>query len=163
ITQFPKIKQVNTRTDVVYIHEYESRKNIDYILSAIADLKTEYPDIDRYIIFRIGHLTHITNKQAKFAKQLGIRADANLSSNVSTQAWTVDQAIIEKYLLAKGINANNVRSLLVALVENGAPYAEIFNGHGLKWLLLNKVPTTLGTDGAGVEHSPSMRREYLIA
>lgn len=160
---FPKIKQVHDRNEWVYIHQHESRKNIDYILGAISDLKKQYKDIDQYVIFRLGHLTHITNAQAKKTKELGVTADVNLSSNVATQAWTVDPAIVNKYLVEKGVFANNVRSLLVALVKNGASYEEIFKGHGFKWLLMNRVPIMLGTDGAGVEHSPSMKREYLIA
>ncbi len=161
--EFPKIKQVHDRNEMIYIHQLESRKNIDYILQVIDELKKQYKDIDQYVIFRLGHLTHITKEQAKRAKELGITADVNLSSNVSTQAWTVDPAIINKYLVEKGIKANNIRSLLVALVDNGASYEEIFKGHGLKWLLLNKVPTVLGSDGAGVEHAPSLKREYFIA
>lgn len=163
IKNFPKMKKIHDRSEWVYIHQHESRKNIDYILGAIEELKKQYKDIDQVVIFRLGHLTHITNAQAKKAKELGVTADVNLSSNVATQAWTVDPAIINKYLVEKGIQANKVRSLLVALVKNGASYEEIFKGHGFKWLLMNKVPTMLGTDGAGVEHAPSMKREYLIA
>ena len=160
---FPKIKQINNREGMMYVHQYEARKNIGYILNAISDLKKQHRDLDDFVVFRLGHLTHISKSQAEFAKTLGISADVNLSSNIATQAWTVDQSIIDKYLVKKGINAINVRSLLVALKDNGATYPEIFDGHGLKWLLLNRVPTTLGSDGAGVEHSPSMKREYLIA
>lgn len=163
IKKYPKIKQIHDRTEYVYIHQYESRKNIDYILKTIGELKKLYSDIDSYVIFRLGHLTHITFAQAKKAKELGITADVNLSSNVATQAWTVDPAIINKYLVEKGVPANSVRSLLVALHQNGASYDEIFKGHGFKWLLMNHVPIMLGSDGGGVEHAPSMKREYLIA
>ena len=163
IKQFPVIKSFYDRKKNIFIHRYEAQKNIDYVIQAITELKEQNTDIDNHIIFRLGHLTHVTDSQAKLMKSLGISADVNLSSNISSQAWPVKPALIEKYLVKKGIEPINVKSLLVALKTNGATYEEIFDGHGIKNLLANKVPTTLGTDGGGVEHAPSLRREYLIA
>lgn len=163
IKQFPGLKRIHNRERLIYIHEQEARKNISYILEAIKNLKNQYNDIDKYVIFRLGHLTHIDDEQAKIAKALGITADVNLSSNISTQALPEEPELIEKYLIKNGVMAKDVKSLLEALIYHGANYGEIFKHHGLKWLLKNKIPTTLGTDGSGVEHAPSLKREYLIA
>lgn len=163
IKHFPVIKRFYDRKQNIFIHRYEAQKNIDYMIQAISELKTENPDIDNHIVFRLGHLTHVTDAQAKLMKSLGINADVNLSSNIASQAWPVKPALIKKYLINKNIEPINVKSLLVALIANGATYEEIFDGHGVKNLLANKVPTTLGTDGGGVEHAPSLRREYIIA
>lgn len=160
--KFPEVKRTGSPENL-YVHQKESRKNIDFILRTISELKAKYPDIDKFVLFRLGHLTHLTNEQGKLAKNLGVWADANLSSNISTQAWTVDKKIIDTYLVNKGITANKVRSLYSSLIENGAPVGEIFNGHGLKWLLYYKIPTILGSDGSGVEHSPNLANEYKIA
>lgn len=161
IKKFPQLMKDLDQN--LYIHQKEARTNISIILRAIADLKEKYSDIDDYIIFRLGHLTHLTNEQGQLMKSLNITADANLSSNISTQAWTQNPSIIDKYLVQKGISANHVRDLLDTLLNNGVSVGEIFDGHGLKWLLYHQVPTILGTDGAGVEHSVTLTREYEIA
>lgn len=161
VLKFPEYKKVGATAQLV--HQVEARKNIDFIIQAIKELRSKFPEITKYVIFRLGHLTHVTSAQAKTLRQLGVTADINLSSNISTQAFTVDRAVIEKYLVKNGVEPQNVTNLLTSLVAHGAPYGEIFEGHGLKNLLANRVPVMLGTDGSGVEHSPSLKREYQIA
>ena len=101
--------------------------------------------------------------QALQAKRLGISADVNLNSNLATGAWPVSREVINKYLTKNNITPNNIRNLREELIKNGANIGEIFDGHGLKSLLYYKVPLTLGSDAAGVEHSTGMREEYLLA
>lgn len=160
---FPKA--MKTRADDVGepVHQKESRVNISRILWEIERIKSEINDVDDFVVFRLGHMTHATKEQAELTKKLGITTDVNLSSNIATQALTVAPALIDEYLVKKGITANKVRDLLSVLQEQGAPIGKIFEGHGLKWLLYYGVPTTLGTDGAGVEHVPSLAREYELA
>jgi hypothetical protein len=160
---YPKINYVYDRQEEVPLHRIEAQKNISYILDAIATLREQYKDLDDYIVIRLAHLTHIDNALAKRAQELGVSADVNLSSNVATSAWTVDPKLINTYLVAKGLTSPQVPDLLDALVKNGAPLGEIFDNHGLKWLLYHHVPVTLGSDGSGVEHSESMRKEYSMA
>jgi hypothetical protein len=163
IKNFPEVKYIHDRVKLTPIHRLEAQKNIDYILEAIKELKEHYKDIDNYIVFRLGHLTHIDMAQALQAKRLGISADVNLNSNLATGAWPVSREVINKYLTKNNITPNNIRNLREELIKNGANIGEIFDGHGLKSLLYYKVPLTLGSDAAGVEHSTGMREEYLLA
>lgn len=146
-----------------YVHEVEVRKNISRLIDTIKELKASNPDINKFVVFRLGHVAHLTNDQARAMKILGITADVNLSSNIATNASNVDPLIIEKYLVDKNVSPSHTTNLLTALKGNGASYEEIFKDHGLKYLLANKVPVMLGTDGSGVEHSPTLKREYEIA
>src|SRR5690606_2742426 len=75
IKGFPEIMK-NPQTGM-YVHAEESRKNISLLLRAIGQLKEQNKDIDDYIVFRLGHLTHISKDQAELAKNLGVTADAN--------------------------------------------------------------------------------------
>jgi len=163
IKKFPEIETVHDRVKQSPIHRVEARKNIEYILEAIKELKEQYKDINDYVVFRLGHLTHIDSALAQKAKKLGVAADVNLNSNLATGAWPVPQEIINEYLIKKNVTPDTIRSLREALVNNGASLGKVFDGHGLKTLLYHKVPVTLGSDGAGVEHSQSMREEYLLA
>lgn len=147
----------------LYKHQVEARRNIGVLITAIRDLIRKYPDINEYVVFRLGHVTHLTKELASRMKSFNITADVNLSSNIATQAWTVDKEIIDEYLVNKGVTANQVRDLRRALERNGASPGKIFDGHGLKWLLYYRVPTILGTDGSGVEHSNSLAGEYELA
>ena len=160
--KFSKIMKTNENANE-YVHQKQSRINISYLLRAIEQLKKQTKDLDDYIVIRLGHMTHATKEQAELAKKLNITADVNLSSNIATQALTVDPAIIKEFLEDKGITADKVRDLYKALETNGAPIGKIFDGHGLKWLLFYDVPTVLGTDGSGVEHTTGLAHEYGIA
>lgn len=160
---FPTVTSIFDREKQVALHRVEAQKNIAYILDAISELKKQYPDIDQYVVFRLAHLTHIDDKLAKRAKEVGITADANLSSNIATGAWPVPSHLIQDHLVAKGLGPADTPDLLAALRKNGASLGDIFDNHGLKWLLLNHIPTVLGSDGSGVEHVDSLRAEYLMA
>lgn len=145
------------------IHRIEATKNIDYLLNAIEELKEQFLDIDKFIIFRLGHLTHLTKELAQKAKQIGVHADVNLSSNISTSASTIDNSIIQQYFIDKGIKANHTDGLIATLLKQRVPIQKILLDHGLKWLLYYHIPTLLGSDGSGLENSASMNQEYFFA
>lgn len=163
IQNFQHIKQVFDADRLIPVHHVEAQKNIAQVLAAIAELQKIHPDINDYVVFRLAHLTHITEPLAKRAKQLGVTADVNLSSNVATGSLTIDPAIIDRVLVKKGISPIDSPDILQKLIENGASLGEIFNNHGLKWLLFHNVPTLLGSDGSGVEHTKSLKGEYEMA
>lgn len=154
-----RLPSIKTTPDGKPLHLVEGRKNIAKLLTLIKDIKKEVKDIDTLIIFRFGHVTSISQAQAKLLKQLNIEADVNLSSNIATGSWPLSRAAREKILKAYRIPTHVLEYFL-----NGdnkkAP--ELFSHHPLKWLLYNNVLTILGSDGPGVEHS-SMDREYQMA
>lgn len=143
--KLPRFKETENNN---LVHAVEARRNIGLILNSIQSLKRQYPDMDEYVVFRLGHATHISKAQANKAANLGVSVDVNLSSNLATGSWGAGQAI--KGFLAEGEAPNK---LLEKLLKSGADAENIFGDHGLKWLLSAGVLTVLGSDGAGVEHS----------
>ncbi len=146
----PKVKKRDTKA----VHALESSINIGVVTKLIADMKQQLPDIDNFLVFRIGHATHVTKAQAKEIKDLGIEVDVNLSSNIATGAWSIPEEILSS--LSAPLPTRMLEHLLTK--ANLSPVA-IFKDHGLKWLLYYGVVTILGTDGAGVEHS-DLKRDY---
>jgi hypothetical protein len=160
---FPPVVHVFDRNQEVPVHVIEAQKNIAYILTAIQELKKLYDDLDDHVVFRLTHLTHLTDSLAKQAKALGVSADVSLSSNVASGALAIDSKILDKYITQKNETAESASPLLATLTKNGATVGEIFENHGLKWLLKHHVPVTLASDGSGVSHVDNLRGEYLIA
>jgi hypothetical protein len=79
--------------------------NIDLVLSTIEDIVSQYPDVYGSVVFRLGHVTHMSNATAKqmaelVAKYPGlIEADINIDSNLVTHAYVApDSANISDYL-----------------------------------------------------------------
>src|SRR5258708_35493003 len=73
--------------DTQPVHVVQSRKNIKKLIQAVSELKSEIPEIGDFIVFRFGHVTHADFSDALAMKQLGIEADVNLASNISTRSY----------------------------------------------------------------------------
>ncbi|HWX53964.1 MAG TPA: hypothetical protein VN176_05160 [Verrucomicrobiae bacterium] len=145
----------------VPVHIEQSRENIRRLLQAVRELKTEIKDLDNFVVFRFGHVTHAEKQDAMAMKELGIEADINLESNIATRAyWTKQLAkpAPEPLTEQQQFEYND----LVAKVLASGHAAETLADHSLKYMLEAGVRTLLGSDGGGEEHS-SIAREYSLA
>ena len=107
--------------------EDSARRNIDAILSVLKNAGQAWAPSTRV---RLGHVTHATSLQAERMHHLGLWADVNLTSNVATSAWYLDDAIDLKRI-----------------------DPQLFQNHGIHAVADKNVSFVLGTDGGGVEHS----------
>lgn len=154
-----RLPLIKTAPDGKPLHLVEGRKNIAKLLKLIKEIKKEVKDIDKFIVFRFGHVTSISQAQAKILKQLNIEVDVNLSSNIATGSWPLPRSVRKKISKEHRVPTHVLEYFLNGDITK-AP--ELFALHPLKWLLYNNVLTILGSDGPGVEHS-NMEREYRMA
>ena len=142
------------------VHVSQAAQNIKLLIQAVDDLHSKIADIDDYVIFRFGHVTHADMADATAMKRLHIEADINLESNIATGAYYIPQAPNSKppCFDEGNFDCNN----FPGKVLNSGHAAEILANHALKYMLQAKVRTLLGTDGGGVEHSDIVR-EYELA
>jgi len=143
------------------VHVVQARKNIKKLIQAVSELKSEIPEIGDFIVFRFGHVTHADFSDALAMKQLGIEADVNLASNISTRSY-YSKEFADR--LAKHLTAEEE-------LRDGDPVREFLTGpdsdkilaeHPFKYMLEAGVRTMLGSDGGGVEHS-TIEQEYKRA
>ena len=107
--------------------EKSAQRNIGAILSV---LESAGPALVGSTRVRLGHVTHSTPDLAERMRVLGVWADVNLTSNIATSAWYLDDAIDLKRIDPK-----------------------LFENHGIHAIADKNVSFVLGTDGGGVEHS----------
>ena len=138
-------------------HYLCAENNVEQTLRAVLRLRAALSreeggraltDFDRYVHVRLGHVTHASVLQAHQMANANIWADVNLTSNLATGVLSVDAS---QSLLKNAVE-------LVSAPEN----ASLLDHHALVTLLTCGVPTVLGTDGSGIEHS-DMTREYALA
>ncbi|MBO2448349.1 hypothetical protein J4573_14685 [Actinomadura barringtoniae] len=149
-------------------HYLCGENNVQQILNAVQRFRSALAkeeggraltDFDRYVRVRFGHVTHASLLQAQQMADAGIWADVNLSSNLATGALAFVQETE-----ALSAQTGNVAGIIkqAATVVAQQPNAPLFKQHALVTLLTCGVPTVLGTDGGGIEHS-EMSREYALA
>lgn len=156
---FPAI-QMDTATGIP-VHIEQSKQNITRLLQAVRELRAEIRDLDSFVIFRFGHVTHADKQDALDMKALKIEADINLESNIATRAyWTpaLAKPALEPLSEQQQFDYND----LVEKVVHSGHFAELLADHSLKYMLEAGVRTVLGTDGGGEEHS-DIDREYQLA
>jgi hypothetical protein len=157
-SKFPGI-QIDPATGVA-VHIEQSKENIRRLLQAVRELKTETRDMDDFVIFRFGHVTHAGKQEAQAMKELSVEADINLESNIATRAyWT--QALAKPAPEPLNEQQQLEYNDLVAKVLNSGHAAETLADHSLKYMLEAGVRTLLGSDGGGEEHS-DIAREYQL-
>lgn len=147
-------------------------RNIALMLDAIAQARQAHPDLDEYVVIRLGHVTHADAAQARRMAELGVEADVNLDSNIATGAWPLTAAPAAAELIprvaaaaadpARNLELNNLSAFLMPDPDDSGAVAGVLGSHPLKHLLMAGVRVLLGTDGAGVEHA-SMPREFALA
>jgi hypothetical protein len=143
------------------VHVEQSAKNVKLLLAAVQELKSEISDLDDYVIFRFGHVTNADMDDAQAMKRLGIEADINLESNVSTGAYYLPRLRPPDNSLTterQQFEYNN----LPAKVQASGHAEELLSAHALKYMLKAGVRTLMGSDGGGEEHS-DIAREYRLA
>jgi hypothetical protein len=126
-----------------------SENNIEVFIKALREPieSKKYPNV----IVRFGHVTHVTEKQAKEMAELGIRADVNLGSNLRTGSLTFLEDLED---------AKRRRTVFGDWNKDWASLVD--RGHGLRQLLKAGVKVALGSDGQGVEVT-SIETEYHLA
>lgn len=103
-------------------------------------------DVDTYVVLRVGHATHADFEGAVEMASLKVLADKKLESNLATRSLSLKEDVaIESYEI-------DVPSYKIA---------SSFLGHLFLPLLVSGVHITLGTDGAGVEHSDPFNQLLL--
>lgn len=144
-------------------HYLCAENNVQVVLNAVQRFRrllgTDLADFDRLVRVRFGHVTHATLIQAQQMADAGIWADVNLTSNLATGALSFPGQIEGD--TAVPLNPTGVMKRAAELV-NLTPNRDMFRHHALLTLLTSGVPTVLGTDGGGIEHS-EMGREYALA
>jgi hypothetical protein len=103
---------------------------------------------DHFVRVRLGHATHTTWEQAVKMKRLNVWADINLQSNIATMALPQMGPLPCKIEDFQQLNGDQ----LMAIYQN----------HGLFNMMAAGSHVTLGSDGAGVEHS-ELGDGFLIA
>lgn len=146
--------------------------NIDQVLDAIEQARRDLPELDDYVIIRLGHVTYASAAQAQRMAELGVEADVNLDSNLSTGSWSLTAMPAADTLLpkvtaaaadpARNFELNDLSAFLMPDAGDATTVAGVLGTHPLKHLLMAGVRVMLSTDGAGVEHA-SMAREYALA
>jgi hypothetical protein len=144
-------------------HYLCAENNVQVMLDAVQKFRkllgTELADFDRRVRVRFGHVTHATLVQAQQMADAGIWADVNLTSNLATGALSFPGQVEGD--TAVPLNRSGMMKRAAELV-NQTPNQDLFRHHALVTLLTSGVPTVLGTDGGGIEHS-EMSREYALA
>jgi hypothetical protein len=156
---FPAV-QMDSATGVP-VHIEQSAQNLKRLLKAVRELKAEIKDLDNFVVFRFGHVTHADRSDALEMKALHIEADINLESNIATRAyWTpaLARPAHEPLTEQQQFEYND----LVAKVVHSGHSAELLSQHSLKFMLEAGVRTLLGSDGGGEEHS-GIAQEYQLA
>lgn len=161
LNPFATFPPVHMNGDNEPVHVIQARKNIKMLIQAISEMKSEIKDLDDFIVFRFGHVTHADVSDAWAMKALGIEADVNLASNVATRAYYSKDFADE---LKKPLTEEEQLKFSdpVAGFLKGVNSNRILAEHPLKHLLEAGVVTMLGSDGAGVEHS-DIEHEYSRA
>src|SRR5699024_7248709 len=164
--------EVPALADNVIANSEVAHDNISMLLAAIAEIRATHPDLDRYVVIRLGHVTHADLQQAKEMARLRVEADVNLDSNLSTGAWGFADMPQRKNIAkrvaaaaadpATNFELNSLTDFLMPDAADADTVAGVLGTHPLKYLLLANVRVMLGTVGAGIEHS-SMPREYALA
>lgn len=143
------------------VHVEQSARNIKLLLAAVQELKSEISDLDDYVVFRFGHVTNADMDDALAMKRLGIEADINLESNVSTGAYymptfrPVDNSLTSE---RQQFEYND----LPARVRASGRTEELLAAHAFKYMLKAGVRTLMGSDGGAEEHS-AIATEYKLA
>lgn len=146
--------------------------NITMTLQAIAAARAAHPDLDDYILIRLGHVTYADAAQAQRMAELRVEADINLDSNLSTGSWQITRApganqLVPRVAAAAADPASNFTlddfpGFLMPDMQDAESVAAVLGTHPLRHMLLAGVRVLLSTDSAGVEHS-SMPREFALA
>jgi len=147
---------------------YAPRENIKLVVEAIQEVKNNISDIDCYIIFRLGHVTHIDPETAFLMGSLGIEADVNLDSNLVTGALPISIDITD--LLAnvlsdpiENFKLNNFTAVLIPDPTDVTRVSDVFKNSSLLTLLTSGVKVImLGTDATGTEEDPLTREVVLL-
>jgi hypothetical protein len=158
---FQKLPDIGKDPDTSkQVREFQARKNIEILIQAVRELRSEITDVDDYVVFRFGHVTHATLQNARDMKDLKIEADINLESNIATRAYLTPANILPTRKLSEDeqFEYNDLAAKAFAQVDP----AILLSGHSLKFMLEAGVRTMLGTDGAGEEHS-DIAKEYELA
>lgn len=151
----------------------QAEANISLLLAAIRRFKAEHPDADRYVIFRLAHVTWASRAQAQTMHDAGIEADVNLESNVATGAYPIARMPLGTALLANRIlplarnpatnfELNDLLGTLIADPSNASQVGDVLGNAALRNLLEAHVLCLMGTDAGGVEHSDIVK-EYEYA
>lgn len=156
-------------------------RNIDLILTTIEEIVATDDDVYGSVVFRLGHVTHISDKTASqmanlVAKYPGlIEADVNIDSNLVTHAYVApDSANISEYvshLLSDRKSNFLLNDFPSAVAPDPHDVMRVGSVYGnftvLKYLLQSGVPVMLpiilGTDGSGTEHALIDRQFTLSA
>lgn len=156
----------------VVTHAEVPTHNIAMTLDAIEAARQAHPDLDDYIVIRLGHVTHATAAQAQRMAALGVEADVNLDSNLATGSWPLTLAPQAVALIpgvaeaaadpARNFELNDLSGFLMPDPHDTQAVAAVLGTHPLRHLLMAGVRVMLSTDGGGVEHA-SMAREYALA
>ena len=124
-------------------------ENVAAVVSTIADMMERNPEIAKFVIFRLGHVTHITQKTAEALSGLAalypnlVEVDINLDSNLITHAYTIPSdyninAELATLLSDESSNfrANDLSSLLIPDPTDVAQVGLVYgNFTALKYLL----------------------------
>lgn len=120
-------------------HYGRARENLETMLRAMGELQAEGTYDPTRVFVRFGHATHATPMQASEMARLGIMAEVNLGSNVSTGSLSQTQG------------PHGPRST-----------TEQYDDHALPSLVYYGTSTVLSTDGQAVMRT-SLRAEYQRA
>lgn len=152
----------------------QAGENISVLLSAITRFRATHPDADRYVIFRMAHVTWANAAQAQGMHDQRVEADVNLESNVATGAYPLSRMPLGLPLInrlwiepiaanpAENFELNDLLGTLVTSPSNVRQTGAILGDAALRHLLEHHVRCLLGTDADGVEHSDIVR-EYAYA
>jgi hypothetical protein len=142
-------------------HVEHSARNMKLLLKAVEELKSEISDLDDYIVFRFGHVTNADMEDALAMKRLGIEADINLESNISTGAYYLPELRPPDNSLLTERQQFEYNDLPARLLASGHA-DELLSRHAFKYMLQAGVRTLMGSDGEGEEDS-NIGREYKMA
>lgn len=143
----------------------QAAENISTLLRAIALFRRTHPDADRYVVFRMAHVTWATPEQAQAMRDQQVEADVNLESNVATGAYPLSRMPLGLPLILRlwidpiaerpstNFELNDLLRTLVSSPENVRQTGAILGNAALRSLLEHHVRCLLGTDADGVEHS----------
>lgn len=143
------------------VHVEQSARNVKLLIAAVQELESEISDLGDYVVFRFGHVTNADFDDARAMKRLGIEADINLESNISTGAYYVpalrppDKSLVTE---RQQFEYND----LPAVLRASSHAEEMLSKHAFKYMLMAGVRTLMGSDGGGEENS-DIGREYKLA
>ncbi len=145
-----------------FVHVVQARRNVKTLLDAVDRIKQATPDIDDYVVFRFGHVTHADAHDAREMKRLRIEADINLESNIATRAYLTQELACPNGALDTASKQFLYNNLPGSVLASGQA-TRILSGHSLRYMLEAGVRTLLGSDGGGTEHSDIGRSYYFAA